>query len=160
MTIAGDLTYHLPYSESPADEFQSPSGEWFCTLRAITFDSWLLWRHALPEDLYLWRELSHDVYTTIEALARRIHVMHQTFPDYKRLCDTPFVVSRWWDPTDDSGEWAYGDRVLLKIKGYTARDVAQEMPSRLKEQLIMQPRSTNWIEFSLPGGHPHCSEAA
>lgn len=148
------MTYHLPFSESPADEFRTPSGEWFCTLRAIAFDGWLLWKHALPDDILLWRDLNDDVFNTVEALARRIHNLHQLLPDYRRLSDTPFKVSRWWDPTDDTGEWCFGDRVLLRINGYTARDVSQEIPSRLKGQLTIQQRSLNWIEFSLPEG-PH-----
>lgn len=150
MTTAGELTFHLPFSESPADEFQAPNGEWYATLRAITYDGWLLWKHALPEDTMLWPQLTEEVYGVIELLAKRIHLLHQCFPDYRRLVDTPFTVSRWWDPTDDSGEWLTGERVLLKVNGYTARDVLQEVPVRQKGQLLFQPRSTNWIEISLP----------
>lgn len=144
------MIYHLPYSESPLDEFCSPTGEWLCTLRAIAFDGWLLWRHALPDDIYLWPLLSQEVFETIESLARRIHNLHQLLPDYRRLSDTPFTVSRWWDPTDDSGEWNFGDRVLLRINGYTAQELEREIPPKLKGQLLLQPRSTNWIEISLP----------
>jgi hypothetical protein len=150
------VKYHLPCSESPADEFQTPSGEWFTTLRAIAFDGWLLWKHALPEDPLLWPAMDHDVFVTIEALARRVHSLHQLLPDYRRLTDTPFAVSRWWDPTDDTGEWLTGERALLRINGYTARDVEQEIPPRLKGQLKIQARSLNWLEISLPEG-PHSS---
>lgn len=146
------MTYHLPYSESPSDEFCSPSGEWLCTLRAIAFDGWLLWRHALPEDAMLWPLLSQDIFSTIETLGRRIHNLHQLFPDYRRLSDTPFTVSRWWDPTDDTGEWCFGDRVLLRVNGYTAKDIEHETPPRLKGQLVVQPRSLHWLEISLPEG--------
>lgn len=100
----------------------------------------------------LWPQLNHDVFGTIETLARRIHNLHQLFPDYRRLSDTPFTVSRWWDPTDDSGEWLYGDRVLLRINGYCAKDVDHETPQRLKGQLLIQPRSLHWMEISLPEG--------
>lgn len=158
MTIAGELMYHLPYSESPRDEFQAPNGEWYATLRAIAFDGWLLWKHALPEDLQLWPRLTPEIYGTIEVLAKRIHNLHQLLPDYRRLCDTPFKVSRWWDPTDDSGDWLDGGRVLLRINGYRARDVEHEIPARLKGQLLIQPRSVHWLEISLPEArHLHSS---
>lgn len=146
------MTYHLPYSESPSDEFCSPTGEWLCTLRAITFDSWLLWRHALPEDLLLWPELTQPVFDSIVLLAQRIHNLHQLLPDYRRLADTPFQVSMWWDPTDD--DFAAGDRVQLRIIGYTAREIEQEVPHRLKSLLTILPLSTHWVEISLPQQRP------
>jgi hypothetical protein len=152
MTTGGDLTYHVPYSESPNDEFQTPCGIWYSTLRAITFDSWLLWRHALPEDELLWPQLSQSVFETIEALAQRIHHLHQAFPDYRRLADTPFHVSTWWDPSDPHGDWIYGDRVQLKITGYTAREIEQEAQPRLKGQLRILPLSKHWVEISLLRG--------
>lgn len=157
MTTAGETKkYHLPFSESPEDEFQMPDGEWHMTLRAITYDAWLLWKHALPEDPMLWSRLTEEVVDTVTLLAKRIHNLHQCFADYRRLVDTPFTVSRWWDPTDDTGEWDQGGRVLLKVNGYTARDVEQEVPVRFKGQLILQPRSENWIEISLPlASMPH-----
>ena len=146
------MRFHLPYSESAEDEFQAPDGGWYCTLRAIAFDGWLLWRHALPDDSALWPELTAEVFETIEVLGKRIHNLHQLLPDYRRLSDTPFKVSRWWDPTDDSGEWICGDRVLLRLNGYTAQDIQQMTPTRLKGQLCLQPRSKHWIEISLPLG--------
>jgi len=152
--------YHVPYSESPVDEFRTPSGEWYATLRAIAFDGWLLWKHALPEEHYHWSALSQEAFANIETLAKRIHNFHQLFPDYRRLCDTPFKVSRWWDPSDDTGDWAGGSRVLLRINGYTARDIQQEIPSRLKGQLQVQPCSVHWVEISLPEGLCCYSSAA
>lgn len=161
MTTGGDLAYHVPYSESPRDEFQLPNGLWYSTLRAIAFDGWLLWRHALPEDMQLWPQLSQPVFETIEVLAQRIHNLHQLFPDYKRLADSPFRVSMWWDPSDDSGDWCNGDRVQLKILGYTAREIEQELTPRLKAQLQILPLSKHWVEISLPEAlHSRAREAA
>lgn len=154
MTTGGDLSFHLPYSEAPEDEFCAPDGQWYSTLRAVTFDNWLIWRNVLPDDLTLWPQLTADVFETVQCLAKRIHHIHQLFPDYRRLWDSPFKVSRWWDPTDDTDEWLHGDRVLLRIQDYTAKDIQQLVPTRLKGQLYLQPRSTNWIEISLPPIHP------
>lgn len=148
--------YHLPYSEAITDEFRTPTGEWYATLRAISFDSWLLWRHALPEDHLLWPRLTLDVFETIQVLGQRIHNWHQLLPDYRRLSDTPFQVSCWWDPSDATGEWTRGDRVLLRLNGYTARDVQHEIPNRLRNQLILQPLSTHWMQISLPQRQDHC----
>lgn len=153
MTTGGDLSYHVPYSESPRDEFQTPSGAWYSTFRAIAFDSWLLWKHALPEDIQLWSQMTQPVFETIEVLGQRIHNLHQLLPDYKRLSDSPFRVSMWWDPTDDSGDWNRGDRVQLKLLGYTAHDIERELPSRHRNQLRILPLSRNWIEISLPEEH-------
>lgn len=144
------MPFHLRYSESPADEFRTPDGEWLYTLRAITFDNWLLWRHALPEDQQSWHLLDRPAYCNIQRLAKLIHSVHEQFSNYKRLEDTPFSVSCWWDPFDDSGQWVRGDRVLLRIKGYTALEAQREIPPRLKNSLLAQPRSLHWIEFGLP----------
>lgn len=159
MTSGIDYMYHLPYSESVVDEFRTPDGEWYATLRAIAFDGWLLWRHALPEDHTLWPNLTHSVFETIQLLGQRIHNLHQLFPDYRRLSDTPFQVSCWWDPSDRSGEWTHGDRVLLRILGYTARDVEQEVPPRLKSSLMLTAKSTHWLEVRLPEEFRRCCEA-
>ena len=143
------MTFHDPYSESPFDEFQAPEGEWYSTQLAVTFDGWLLWKHALPDDPYLWPQLTMQAYETIQLLAKRIHAVHQLFPDYRRLDNTPFHVSRWWDPTDDSGQWLTGERLLCKINGYTAREVQTELPHRQRSLLAIQPRSPHWVEISL-----------
>lgn len=143
------MPFNVPFSESPHDEFQAPDGEWYSTLRAVTYDGWLLWKHALPDDLYLWPQLSAEAYDNIQLLAKRIHAIHQLFPDYRRLDDTPFTVSRWWDPTDTSDDWHLGGRLLCKIQGYTASDVEAETPHRYRSLLQIQPRSKHWIEISL-----------
>jgi hypothetical protein len=151
--------YHVPYSEVITDEFQTPDGEWYATLRAIAFDGWLLWKHALPEDYLLWPQMTKPVFETIKILGQRIHNIHQLLPDYRRLSDTPFQVSCWWDPSDSHGEWTYGDRVLLRVNGYTARDIEHEVPARLRGQLNFEAVSTHWAEISLPEGPTHWSEA-
>lgn len=154
------MPFNVPYSESPRDEFQTPGGVWYSTLRAITFDSWLLWRHALPEDIALWPQLTQPVFDSIEALGLRIHQIHQLLPDYRRLSDSPFHVSIWWDPADTSGDWSLGDRAQLRINGYTASDIHNELTPRLKASLQLRTLSKHWIEVSLPRQQQMNSEAS
>jgi len=109
------MTYHCPASFGPNEEFLAPTGEWLSVFRAIAYDSWLLWRHALP--------------------------------DYRRLNDTPFTVSRWWDPLDDQEDWQLGGRCLLKINGYESRHIPIEAGGRFG--LTITPISAHWLEFAL-----------
>ena len=57
MTTAGELTFHLPFSESPVDEFQAPNGEWYATLHrdgtVKDSDKGTLWKAAyhLPRSI-------------------------------------------------------------------------------------------------------------
>jgi hypothetical protein len=144
------MGFNLPYSETPRDEFLTPTGEWFYTLRAIAYDGWLQWRHALPEEQSLWGDLDLETFETIQLLAKRIHNLHQLLPDYRRLLDSPFTVSRWWDPTGTDEDYHSGARMLCKIDGYTSGDIQQEMPKRWTSQLTVKPLSAHWLEFSLP----------
>lgn len=138
---------HLPYAEGPADEFQLPDGSWAYVLRAIVLDSWLLWKHALPEDLALRRRLDAPAVAGITALAAALHSAHCQFPDYRQLGDTPFTVSCWWDPSDTSGLWSGGTRLLGRLAPYSAADLAQRLPALAP--LRVTPRSAQWAEISL-----------
>lgn len=137
---------HLSYTDSPDEEFQGPTGEWFCDLRAITLDNWLIWRHALPEPL-LRHLLPLQVACNVTGLAQRIQQTHQRFPNYKLLMDTPFQVSRWWDPTDDDMDWGTGRAMLCRVDGYAASEIARYA---LKTAgLHARVCSQNWIELRL-----------
>jgi hypothetical protein len=138
---------HLPYAESPADEFQLPDGSWAYTLKAIVTDSWLLWKHALPEDPALRRLLDATAVAGITALAGELHSAHTHFPDYKALDDSPFQVSCWWDPSDFSGQWNTGRRLLARVDGYQAADLAQRITKLTR--LAVTCCSAHWIEVSL-----------
>jgi hypothetical protein len=70
-------------------------------------------------------------------------------PEYRRTFQSPFTVGRWWDPADTSGEWCRGDRVLLKLEGYSAARLCSKLPRRL--DLVTLPRSERWVEIHLPG---------
>lgn len=138
---------HLPYAESPGDEFQLPDGSWAYTLKAIVTDSWLLWRHALPEDLTLRCQLDDVAVGGITALANHLHTAHTHFPDYKQLDDSPFEVSCWWDPSDTSGQWSAGTRLLARVDGYQACELTQHLAKAAR--LVVVARSPRWVEISL-----------
>jgi hypothetical protein len=147
---------HLPFSESPRDEFQATDGQWHPVLRAVVFDSWLLWQHALPDDLHLRAQLTPQAEQGIRELGAAVHEAHQHFPDYKRLVDTPFRVSRWWDPTDDTGEWSSGHRLLCRVINYSAIAVEAEIKRKVR-YLDLTVRSLHYIEVALPQEARHLS---
>lgn len=140
------MRLHLPYTESPDEEFQGPSGEWFCHLRAITLDNWLIWRHALP-GAEVRRDVPLEIACNITALGARIAQVHQRFPNYRLLMDTPFHVSRWWDPHDPGTDWAAGRAMLCRIDGFSAQEIARYCSKQ--GELITRICSAHWIELRL-----------
>lgn len=137
---------HLSYTETDDEEFQGPTGDWFCDLRAITLDNWLIWRHALPEPA-LRPTIPLQVACNVTALAQRIHQAHQRFPNYKLLMDTPFHVSRWWDPGEDDPDWGAGRAMLCRVDGYAATEIARYAAKTTG--LVTRVCSQNWIELRL-----------
>jgi hypothetical protein len=129
------------------ESFVTPEGERYSIFRAVSFDNWLIWRDALPDNPTLWSRLEMEQFRRIQELGRRIHLLHQNLPDYRRLSDTPFVVSRWWDPVDPEDNWDCGGKCLLRIEDHTVK----EMPLFLCERLELgcTPVSTHWVEFSI-----------
>lgn len=113
---------HLPYAFDDDDEFFHPAEGWLLIDRTIVFDSWILWRHALPITRWGRSRLDDRVVALITALAERIHAFHQQLPGYSSLDDTPFVFSRWWDPVGE-GEWGRGGSCVFRIDGHTNRRV-------------------------------------
>ena len=89
---------HLPWSQSPSDEFLAPDGQWYSIFRAVVFDSWMLWKDALPPELELRALLDQEAYDGITSLGRKLHALHHRLPDYRRLSTSPFNVTAWWDP--------------------------------------------------------------
>lgn len=108
---------HLPYAFSDDDEFHHPVEGWLLLDRTIVFDSWLLWRHAMPGPPRTQAQLGEDAAATITALAEQLHAVHQRMPGYAALDDTPFVFCRWWEPWDSSG-WQSGDRCVFRVRGH------------------------------------------
>jgi hypothetical protein len=139
---------NLSWSTSPEDEFQAPDGAWYYSFRAIVLDSWLLWRDALPPELALRQQLSQPVSDNITALARRLHCFHQSLPDYRQLTDSPFVVTRWWDPSDEDPFWNQGRSCLFRLKNYVSTDLVRGITK--KTPLIIRPVTSRFVEVHLP----------
>jgi hypothetical protein len=122
-----------------ADWFRHPDGRLLHRCRAIVYDSWLLWSHALPESSALWPQLEQEQADAITALAGRLQAMHRTLPGYSKLDDSPFRVSAWWDPSD--ADWADGDRVRFRLGDWQADELALKLPGA-------RALSEHWLEFS------------
>lgn len=139
---------NLPWSEAPEDEFLAPDGKWYYSFRAIVLDSWLLWRDALPPELELRQRLDQPIFDSITALARRLHAFHQGLPNYKQLSDSPFKVTRWWDPADEDPFWNQGRSCLFRLDGYTSQDVASVLSKKtpIKTRVI----TNRYLEVHLP----------
>jgi hypothetical protein len=128
--------------EDEARWFRHPDGHvWHCC-RAIVYDSWLLWSHALPAEPALRAQLSIEQAQAITALAGKVHAMHRALPGYSKLDDTPFRVSAWWDPSEP--EWAGGDRLRFRLGDWKAAALAAELPGA-------HILSEHWLEVSLDG---------
>lgn len=144
---------NVPGSTHPSDEFLAPTGQWLSVYRAITYDGWMLWKDALPVDRLMRQRLDAHSYDNICLLGKRIHLLHQAVDDVRRIGESPFTVSRWWDPLADpiaeNGEhWHLGRHVLFRMKNMTAKQFTA-IPQR-RSQLQFRIVSTNWIEASLP----------
>lgn len=123
-----------------------PSGESVYACRALVRDSWLQWRDALPPDQEDWVGLTDEIVRAVEELARGLHHLHRNLPGYKQCNESPFTVSRWWDPTDDEG-WQQGLFCLFKFEGQTAESLIAALPR--KTALKLTPRSTHWVEATV-----------
>lgn len=119
---------HLPYASDDDDEFLHPEEGWLLIDRTIVFDSWILWRHALPRGRSQRARLDGRVAALITALAERIHALHQQLPGYCDLGDSPFLFSRWWEPGGDD-EWGSGGSCIFRIDGQPAGRVLNTFSS-------------------------------
>lgn len=144
--------FHVPGSTSPADEFFAPIGQWYSIYRAVTYDGWLLWKDALPEETMLRKRLDLASFENITFLAKRIHALHQNVDNYRRLDQSPFRVSRWWDPLDErenpDQHWHLGRHMLFRVAEFTAKQF-MAIPQR-KTQVQLRAVSVNWMEATLP----------
>jgi hypothetical protein len=123
-----------------------PSGESVYACRALVRDSWLQWRDVMPPDEEDWHGLTDDVVHAVQELARGLHHLHRNLPGYKQCNESPFTVSRWWDPTDEEG-WQQGLFCLFKFEGQTAESLIAALPR--KTTLKLTPRSTHWVEATV-----------
>lgn len=143
---------HLPWSESELDEFQLPDGDWYYSFRAIVLDSWLLWRDALPEERSLRSLMDQNVHDNIVSLARKIHLLHQSLPEYRTLFHSPFHVTKWWDPREEDPDWSSGRSCLLRLDGYEASTLINIAEKR--SGLSMRAASQHFVEFQVRDDDP------
>ena len=136
-----------PPAPDPASHFQAPDGRWYLLWRAVSYDSWLVWRDALPDSHQQRQRLDQRCYDTIVQLGRAIHEIHLRLPEYRRLGDSPFRVGRWWDP-DGEPPWCEGRRVLLRHRHLSAAEFLHYRPPR--SELQGQVISHHWLELELP----------
>lgn len=139
--------FHVPGSERPDDEFQAPDGAWLSIFRAIVFDSWLIWRDALPTEPELRQRLDHDTFDCITSLAKQLHLFHQSLPCYRGLTVSPFHVTRWWDPDDSDEAWTSGRSVLFYMDDYSSADIIRLCSKR--PGLKLRAVSHRYVEASL-----------
>ena len=75
-----------------------PSADTVFVTRALVKDSWLTYADALPPDEGMWADLTQDVLNNILALGKALSAMHRHMKHYKGCEESPFHVTRWWDP--------------------------------------------------------------
>ena len=138
----------LPFSKNELDEFCTPDGQWFYTFRSIAYDSWIVWHDALPPTLEERAGLDVEIYCNICALAASLHSFHTSAPDYRTLSDSPFQITRWWDPADRDERWSKGRACLFSMKDYTATDLIRMVQK--KTDLAVVPISKRYVEAYLP----------
>lgn len=130
---------HLPYAYDDDDEFQHPVEGWLLIDRTIVFDSWILWRHALPPDRLGRSALDAETAALITALAEQLHAVHLRMPGYSALADTPFVFTRWWDP--DSGDEGFrnGSSCVFRIKEQSIQTLVEAVNVAAPGNLTLTP---------------------
>lgn len=87
-------------------DFIFPGGRPCALHRAVVFNSWLLWRDALPEDPCTWDRLQRRQVHAIGKLAQQLRVL-------RREARPGWRVLQWWDPRHEA--WASGRRLLLDV---------------------------------------------
>jgi hypothetical protein len=141
------MAFFVPGSRCLADEFQAADGQWYSAMRAVSFNSWLQWRDALPAEPAQRRRLTPAIQEAISSLGRHIDELHQRLGEYRRLGASPFRVGRWWDP-DGEPPWDSGRRILLRHERLSAQDLLVHRPPRCP--LLTATISTHWLELELP----------
>jgi len=138
----------LPFSQNELDQFNTPEGEVFYTFRSIVYDSWITWNDALPDIQQQRMGMNQEIYENIICLADSLHSFHQGLPDYRSLTQTPFKVTRWWDPTERDERWNRGRAALFSVKEYSATDLVRMVQK--KTDLAVVPISKRYVEAYLP----------
>jgi hypothetical protein len=152
------VTTHLPYAYRPENEFFHPFDGWLLMERSVVFDSWISWRHVLPIGRRDCREMTAEINQAILTLAGGLHQVHQRLPGYRDLGESPFRVSRWWDPFAEY-PWNTGGTCVFRLDGCTADQfIALWSPSDSPVEL--EPTHELTIKAAIrsarprPGGEP------
>lgn len=119
--------------------------------RAITYNNWLTWADALPEDHSLHDQLTTGIAACVTTLAGAIGRLHELLPDYRRLTETPFTVSQWWDPTDDL-PYSAGAACIFRLGDYRSWELLEVLPKN--SVMSLEAVTNRYVKASLPGYHP------
>lgn len=126
-----------------------PSKEIVPVTRALVKDSWLSWLDALPPDDGSWCDMDEDVVSNITELAAALSKLHRSMSNYKKCDESPFKVTRWWDPTADD-DWDTGRFCLFKFEGLTAIELLNLLPRQSPLTLApVSPKAPQWVEANI-----------
>lgn len=147
---------HLPYAFHDDDEFCHPTDGWLLLDRTIVFDSWILWRHALPLDRRGRSLLHAEAAALITALAERLHAIHLRMPGYNSLDDTPFVFTRWWNPHSEDEASNSGSSCVFRIKDQPCGAITEAFLVARPDHLTLTPLPGNAMKAELTHTDPAC----
>ena len=80
--------------------------------------------------------LDAETFKNIVQLGGSLHCFHQSVPDYRQLSQTPFNITRWWDPSDRDERWSTGRACLFSLKDYSATDLVRMIRENSTWQLL------------------------
>jgi hypothetical protein len=123
--------------------FRFPGGRWCYLHRAIVFDSWLNWSHALPARRSEQVQLRSEQVRNIATLARLITTAQGRLSKL-RAKECPFLVHQWWSPNDP--KWSHGRRCVIEI---TPREADEWLPLLPADRVRSAARSTHIAELLL-----------
>jgi hypothetical protein len=125
--------------------FTFPGGRGCALHRAVVYNSWLLWRDALPEDPHTWQSLARPQVHAIGKLAQQLQSL-------RREARPGWRVLQWWDPRHEA--WSSGRRLMLDVGvvgphryGLTQQEIYNRL--RWSEHLSCAYRSDRVLEILL-----------
>ena len=135
---------------TPIRTVKLPQGDIVYVTRALVQNSWLTYTDALPPDEGSWMDLQDYHLLNIKRLAEALSKLHRQVKGYKLCDESPFTVSRWWDPEADDG-YESGRICLMRFEGLSAHQLFQLLPRKSALQLRKaSSRSDHWVEAIVP----------
>lgn len=150
------MSPHLPYASDDDDEFLHPSLGWLLIDRTVVYDSWIHWRQVLPPDRPGREQLDATAATLIEALAARLHAIHQRMVSYAELDDTPFRFHRWWEPRSEIEDFRNGSGCIFSIKQNRPQAFMDAFLEARPGQLALMSFSGELFKARLTHTDPSC----